>query len=503
MKQATLTIDKNFIVSKIDDRIYGSFVEHLGRSVYGGIYQPGQEAADENGFRLDVLSLVRELNIPIIRYPGGNFVSGYNWEDGVGPKETRIPAAELAWGVIETNRFGTDEFMSWCRLAGTKPMMAVNLGTRGIDEARNLLEYCNFKGGTRYSDMRIKNGFKEPHEIKLWCLGNEMDGPWQIGRKTAHEYGRLAAETSRVMKMLDPDIETVACGSSFWDMPTFGKWESEVLAECYDTVDYLSLHQYYGNQANNTAEFLANNIAMDRFINEVIAICDAEKAKARSKKSIHLSFDEWNVWYHTLETDKKIDRWSVAPPQLEDVYNFEDALLVGSMLITLLRHADRIKIACLAQLVNVIAPIMTSDLAAWKQTTFYPFAYTSRYGHGTVLQSVVDSPVYETEKLGEVPILDVAPVYDEEAETLTFFIVNKDLTEKAELTCDLRKFGGYQIVEHVALAHHDLKAVNTEAAPETVVPHSLGQSTLEDGKLRVILEKHSWNMIRLEFKNTF
>ncbi len=299
------------------------------------------------------------------------------------------------------------------------------------------------------------------------------------------------------MKMLDPSIETVACGSSGWGIPWFGKWESEVLAECYDQVDYLSLHQYYGNQANDTAEFLANNVAMESFIKEVIAICDAEKAKKRSKKTLHLSFDEWNVWYHSNEQDKKLERWTQAPHQLEDVYNFEDALLVGSMLITMLRHADRVKIACLAQLVNVIAPIMTSDASAWRQTTFYPFMYTSKYGRGTVLNTIVQSPVYDTKSLGQVPVLDAALVWDEANESLALFAVNKDLSEDLTLTCDLRQFEGYKVLEHVVLDHTDLKAVNTEAAPHTVAPVTGSGAVIEDGKLTAVFNKHSWNMIRL------
>jgi len=495
MKRATVAIDKHFKVSEVDKRIFGSFVEHLGRCVYEGIYQPGQATADENGFRRDVISLVREIDVPIVRYPGGNFVSGYNWEDGIGPKAERPARTDLAWTVIENNQVGVDEFAAWCRAVGTEPMMAVNLGTRGVADAKNLLEYCNFESGTYYSDLRAKYGNPKPHDIKLWCLGNEMDGPWQIGHKTAYEYGRIAAETARVMRMLDPTIETVACGSSNWEMPQFGKWESEVLAECYDEVDYLSLHQYYGNRDNNTSEYLASNLAMDRFIGEVIAICDAEKAKKRSNKTIHLSFDEWNVWYHSNEDH--VERWSQAPHQLEDIYNFEDALLVGSMLITLLRHADRIKIACMAQLVNVIAPIMTSDKSAWKQTIFHPYAYTSRYGRGTVLQSAVEAPMYETKRLGDVPVLDLVPIWDEAADTVTIFAVNKDLQEDVSLQCDLRQFDGYRVLEHVVLTHDNMKATNTEEAPETVSPHAGGSSRMEGGHLTAVLGKHSWNMIRL------
>ena len=301
MKKATLYIDKHCIVGEVDKRIYGSFIEHLGRAVYEGIYQPNSPFADEQGMRKDVIALIRKLNVPVVRYPGGNFVSGYHWEDGVGPKENRPEKIDLAWNVIESNQFGLNEFVDWTKKAGTSPMMAVNLGTRGVEDAKNIVEYCNLKGGSYYSDLRKKHGYEQPHDIKLWCLGNEMDGPWQMGHKTAQEYGRSAAEAGRIMKMVDPTIELVACGSSSLMMPTFGSWEGTVLSECYDQADYVSLHQYYGNQEDNTAEFLANTVAMDQFITSVISICDAVKAKRRKQKTINLSFDEWNVWYHSME----------------------------------------------------------------------------------------------------------------------------------------------------------------------------------------------------------
>ncbi|MBO7738991.1 MAG: alpha-N-arabinofuranosidase, partial [Oscillospiraceae bacterium] len=337
--KAALYIDKHFPVGEVDKRIFGSFVEHLGRSVYEGVYQPESPFADEQGMRKDVIDLVSELNVPIIRYPGGNFVSGYHWEDGVGPKEERPARVEPAWSVIETNQFGLNEFVDWTKKVNAEPMMAVNLGTRGPEDAKNLLEYCNIPRGSYYSDLRRKHGWEQPHNIKLWCLGNEMDGPWQMGHKTAEEYGRIAAETGRMMKMLDPEVELVACGSSSLYMDTFGQWEDTVLSESYDYVDYVSLHQYYDNEADNTPDFLASTVAMVKFINQVVAICDAVKAKKRKDKTINLSFDEWNVWYHSKEHDSKLERWIQAPHQLEDVYNMEDALLVGSMLITLLRHA--------------------------------------------------------------------------------------------------------------------------------------------------------------------
>lgn len=497
-RKATMTVDKQYQIAPVDDRIYGSFIEHLGRAVYGGIYEPGHPTADERGFRQDVMELVRKLDVPIVRYPGGNFVSGYDWEDGVGPVDKRPRKLDLAWKSVETNEVGTNEFMEWCRAVGTEAMMAVNLGTRGIDAARHLVEYCNHPEGTYWSDLRVSHGYEEPHNIKTWCLGNEMDGPWQIGHKTAEEYGRIACEAAKVMKWVDPDIELVACGSSNSQMPTFPEWEATVLDHTYEYVDYLSLHTYYGNRSGDTANYLAKSLDMDAFIRSVIATCDYVKAKKRSKKTIHLSFDEWNVWYHSNEQDQAIEPWSVAPPLLEDRYTFEDALLVGCMLTTLLKHADRVKIACLAQLVNVIAPIMTENGGpAWRQTIYYPYMHASLYGRGTALRPVVNSPVYDSQDFTDVPYLESAAVYDEEREELTIFAVNRDLEGSLLLECDARSFDDYGLTEHIVLEHDDVKAVNT-AKEEPVKPHNRGVSEVNDGILTAHLPKLSWNVIRLK-----
>ena len=393
---ARIILDPDFRIGTIDPRLYGSFVEHLGRCVYGGIYEPGHPTADDQGFRQDVLDLVRELGVPFVRYPGGNFLSGYNWEDGVGPVEDRPTRLDLAWRTTEPNLIGTNEFAEWAKRAGAEVNLAVNLGTRGVDAARNLIEYCNRPGGGYWSDLRRSHGVADPHKIKTWCLGNEMDGPWQIGQKTAGEYGRLASQTAHAMRLVDPSIELVACGSSNSQMPTFPEWEATVLDHAYGLVDYISLHIYYRYEYDDLGTFLAQSLDMDAFIETVIATCDFVQAKKRTRKQINLSFDEWNVWYHHRQHDREImasDPWQVAPPLTEDIYTHADALLVGSMLISLLRHADRVKIACLAQLVNVIAPIMTETGGpAWRQTIFYPFLHASRFGQGEVLDLQVRSP---------------------------------------------------------------------------------------------------------------
>lgn len=499
MIKANIITDKNFKVAEVDKRIYGSFIEHLGRAVYGGIYQKDNSLSDERGFRKDTLELINEIDVPIIRYPGGNFVSAYNWEDSVGPVNERPSRVELAWHVTETNEFGLNEFMDWSRAANTAPMMAVNLGTRGIDAARNVLEYCNFKGGTYYSDLRKKHGYEKPHDIKVWCLGNEMDGPWQIGHKSADEYGRLAWETGKAMKVVDPSIELVVCGSSGLMMPTFGDWESTVLGYCYDTVDYVSMHTYYNNHADDSADFLANTLNMDDFIKSVIATCDFVKGKRHSKKQINISFDEWNVWYHSNEADKKIEKWVKAPHQLEDVYNLEDALLVGGMLITMLNHCDRVKMACLAQLVNVIAPIMTSDTGAWRQTIFYPYMHASRYGRGVVLQTIADSPKYDSKTYCDVPYLDTCVVWNEENRAVTIFAVNKSFDDDMELTCDLRQFENLKSDEHIVLTHDSLKAENTELSPDNVMPVKCDATSVDGGVVSSVLPKKSWNVIRLSY----
>ena len=496
--QATLHLYRENVISEIDKRIYGSFIEHLGRAVYGGIYEPEHPTADDEGFREDVLKLVKELDVPIVRYPGGNFVSGYNWEDGTGPKEKRPRKLELAWKTIETNQVGIDEFQSWAKKANTDIMMAVNLGTRGPDEARNLLEYCNFPGGTYYADMRRKNGFEEPFNIKTWCLGNEMDGPWQICAKTAQEYGRIACETGKLMKTIDPEIELVACGSSSLTIPTFGEWERVVLENCYDYVDYISLHSYYNNTADDTSEFLAGSLDFDTFIKSVAAIADSVKAKKHSNKTINLSVDEWNVWYHSNDADAALEPWQIAPPQLEDIYNFQDALLVGCLLMTLLRNADRVKMACIAQLVNVIAPIMTENGgAAWAQTIFYPYLHASRYGRGLSLEVKTSCDCYTSTSGRSVPCLETAAVWNEESKELTIFAVNK-CDQPMQLTTSLNGFGSLSVIEHLTMAGYDLKAENNAEHPNNVGPHSDGKTTVDGNEAVSELAPYSWNVIRLK-----
>ncbi len=514
MPEARVVLDRDFAIGDTDPRLFGAFVEHLGRCVYGGIFEPGHPTADVGGFRRDVLALVRELAPTIMRYPGGNFVSGYNWEDGVGPVAQRPRRLDLAWFSTEPNTFGTNEFIDWCRAAQVEPMLAVNLGTRDGDAARNLVEYCNHPSGTAWSELRRAHGWDKPHDIRFWCLGNEMDGPWQMEAKTATEYGRIAVEAAKMMRWIDPRIELAACGSSGRNMPTFGQWEETVLEHTFDHVEYISLHTYVNNYKGDTAALIAAPDLMDSFIDEVVAIADAVAAKRRSSKRIMLSFDEWNVWYRTRRTrEARVkEGWPVAPPILEELYSMEDALAFGGMCISLLNHADRVKAACLAQLVNVIAPIMTATGGpAWRQTIFFPFADMSRCGRGRVLKPLVECDSFAASyydprgtidqffPIPAAPYLKLAAVADAQG-GLNLLALNRHLTDALEVDVSARGFASLAVADATQLRHDDLQARNTQAAPDTVAPGPLSSVSIDGGRIRATLPPASWNTIRLQPK---
>lgn len=498
MNPAHLSIDPNIALTDIDPRLYGNFVEHLGRCVYGGIYEPGHPTTTPEGWRGDVLEMTRELAPPIVRYPGGNFVSAYNWEDGVGPREQRPRRLDYAWRVTEPNLVGTNEFMDWCRLVGTTPLMAVNLGTRGMEDARRLLEYCNHPGGSQLSDWRISHGYREPHNIRTWCLGNEMDGPWQTGHKTADEYGRLAAETARAMRQFDEKLELVACGSCGPYLPTYPEWDRTVLEHAYDQVDYLSVHLYVHDIERTPADYLAVSRIMENQLRTTIGLCDFIQTKHRSKKKMMLCFDEWNVWDWHFMHPQDFQPWQEAPAQVEQTYRMIDAVVFGSLMITLLKHAARVRIACVAQLVNVIAPIMTETGGrAWRQATFYPLLHGSRYGRGEVLDMRVSSPGYESKEFGTVPYLESVATRDPATGHITIFAINRHQSEPLPIEVHLPGTSGYQLLEHIILADEDPQAVNTAANPQRLVPRLLTNGKLTNDFLTAELPPLSWNVIRL------
>jgi len=496
--KATVIADRDFAISDIDRRIFGAFVEHMGRCVYTGIFEPGHPTADAKGFRQDVADLTKELGVTIVRYPGGNFLSGYNWEDGVGPVAERPRRLDLAWFSTETNVFGANEFVDWCQKVGVEPMLGVNLGTRGADEARRFVEYCNHPSGSQLSELRRKHGYDKPHDVKFWCLGNEMDGPWQIGAKTAREYGRLALETAKVMRWVDPSIELAACGSSNREMATYARWEYEVLDHCFDYVDFISLHTYFTNPHDSTEEFLGNIELLDFFIKEVASIADAVAANRRSPKRIMLSLDEWNVWYKARShTDLRKPGWPEHPPLIEEVYNVEDALLVGGALITLLNNSDRVKAACMAQLVNIIGPIMTEPGGpAWRQTIFHPFALTTRYAQGRVLRTLATSPTYAGKASPKMPYLHACVTDDGASGQVVVFALNRHLREEMDLDVVLRGFGpDRRIVSALQVSNPNFKAVNTRDEPNNVAPQPIRTIAMKDHTIRAKLPPGSWSVI--------
>lgn len=500
--KARVAVHREFRVGTIDERLYSAFIEHMGRAINGGIYDPGHPEADERGFRRDVLALVRDLKIPAIRYPGGNFVSAYNWEDGIGPKDRRPVRLDLAWRCKETNQVGINDFAHWASMAGIEMMLAVNLGSRGLEEARNFLEYVNFPGGTAWSDLRRSHGVSEPYGVKMWCLGNEMDGPWQIGHKVATEYGRLADETAKAFKAFDRNIETVVCGSSNDKMATYPEWEREVLEECYENVDYISMHKYFGNNSKDTLNYFAKVEETGRYIQAVGAIIDYVKAKKRAKNDVRISFDEWNVWYHDRDVDSRRIKewdWPEAPPLLEESYNFEDALFVACLLNEFIRRSDRVRIACIAQLVNVIAPIRAEkDGPAWRQTIYYPYQMASLYGRGDALQVSVDAPRYDCRVAADVPYLDAAAVHDQQGGMVTLFLVNRHLTESAALDVSLTGFLQPQLDRHIAMAGHALTDTNGADHQDKVAPSPGSGVGIEDGRLRGSLPPLSYHVLRVK-----
>mgnify|MGYP001072076784 CR=1 FL=1 len=515
--RATGAAHKDFTIARIDDRLYGAFLEHLGRAIYSGIYEPDHPSADGNGMRGDVAQLVRDLNVPIVRYPGGNFVSAYNWEDGIGPRAERPTRLDLAWHTSDSNAVGVHEFADWCETVGTEMMLAINLGSRGLDEARQFVEYVNGPTGSYWGDLRAKHGRAAPFGVRHWCLGNEMDGPWQVGHKTADEYGRLASEVAKTLRAFDRSLELIVCGSSNADMKTYPEWERIVLDHTYESVDHISLHMYFANRENetalaagageetlarNTANYLALNEKLDRYIATVQSTINYTKANKRSKHDVFISFDEWNVWYHSRQQDRAIldgnKGWPHAPRLLEDIYNFEDVLQVGCILNTFIRHADVVRIACIAQLVNVIAPIMTEPGGdAWRQTIYYPYYFASVFGRGTALQLQVNAPGYDSLHGDNVPYVDISAVHDAEGGTLTFFAVNRHATEKLDVKVALQGFEAGTVIDHRVMTHADLRATNTLGAQRNVTPRKGRGARVADGDLRVSMPPYSYQMIRV------
>ena len=494
-------VDSRRTISPIDRNLFGSFLEHLGRAIYEGISDPGSKLSDSSGFRKDVMDEIRHLGVPIIRYPGGNFVSGYNWLDGVGPKQDRPRVLDRAWNSSNSNQFGTNEFLAWCKAVGTEPLMGLNLGTGTPEQAADLVEYCNISSGTRWSDLRRKHGIAGPYKVKHWCLGNEMDGWWQIGHMSAFEYGMKAADAARQMRAVDPSfsLELVACGSSGPGMPTYLEWDREVLEQCYDYVDGLSLHRYFENAeppGGDSAKFLAMNLSMEKQIAETVAVCDLVRGHKRSPKKLWLSFDEWNVWYRERSGDAVNGHGKEAPHLLEEIYNLEDALLVGGLINSLVRNSDRVKLACLAQLVNVIAPIMTNADGLFRQTIYYPYSWALQFARGAALNLLVESSTYEVAKMDPVPHVDVAGSFNSGDGSVSLFILNRDLSNAHDIEINWEDHAPSKVLSASLLTGDDLKAVNSFQTPQKVAPQTFAKPATTGSRTKFEVPARSYTVLQ-------
>ena len=473
--------------------MFGGFVEHMGRCVYEGVYDPTSAHADEHGCRRDVLDALGELRLTAMRYPGGNFASGYHWRDGIGPRSDRPTVRELAWQSLETNQFGTDEFIALCGRMGWEPMLTVNLGTGTPEEARDWVEYCNAPVGTRVANERAANGHPDPYRVRLWCLGNEMDGSWQLGHVPARDYAIRAQQTSKLMKDLDRSIKTVLSGSSATWMPTFAEWDREVLRYVGDHADYISLHRYVDNRADDTPDFLASGASIDNQIEAIDAVCRAVQAERRSDKRQYLCFDEWNVWYKNLDVD---GAGKVAPHLIEEIYNLEDALVVAQFLNSFIRHADVVHIANLAQNVNVIAPLITRGDELLVQSSFHAIRMFAQRRTGTALQVAVDGPTYQARTNGAVAVIDASLILD--GTTMHLFCVNRSIDDAAPVELVVPGSNGAALRNGELLTGSDPKLANSFETPDAVSAVGFEQVTTTETGARFELPPMSFAALTLD-----
>ena len=485
MEPTKLILDREYQIAPLDPRIFGGFLEHIGRAVYEGVYDPQSKHADKNGFRKDVLKSMKPLGFTAMRYPGGNFASGYHWLDGVGPRASRPSIRDLASQSNEPNQFGTDEFIQLSRMMGWTPMIAANLGTGTPEEARNWVEYCNSPVGTKYANLRAENGAAEPYQVKLWCLGNEMDGHWQQGHVPADQYAIRAQQAAKLMKDVDPSIELVVCGSAEIGLPTYMEWDRTVLEYVGDYAEYLSLHRYAAKWKSETSDYLAVTRSIDEQIEAAAGLCRYVQARNRSKKRYALAFDEWNVWYRTQNAESVNGHGKFAQHLVEEEYNLEDALVVAGFLNSFIRHADVVKIANLAQIVNVIAPILTRGDDLLLQSIYYPFLLYAQRRVGIALQPVVKGPGYESPSYGFVHTIDASAIQGNDA--LHVFLVNRSPNESATTQITSAGIPLKSVQSAELITGPSAMACNTFEKPNTICNQKFSNIKIEDGKAVVQL----------------
>ena len=486
--RARIKIDTERTIGDIDPKIYGNFIEHLGRCIDGGLFEEASSLSDSNGFRRDVLDAARKLKVTLLRWPGGNFSSNYHWQDGIGPRDQRPRRLEMAWGTVESNRFGTHEFLQYAEMMGTEPYICANLGTGTWEEAQQWVEYCNSAADTAMTRLRKQNGRQEPWKVTYWGLGNEMDGPWQMGHRSAEDYGKFALEAAKLMKWTDPSVKLIAAGSSnFGTGIDWIGWNRTVLDYLKRHADYLAIHMYVGNRDNDYYEFLSSSVDLDRRIKTVEGVIDAALSGEPRGRRIYIAWDEWNVWYRARGPQQRGRRI------LEERYNLEDALVVATFLNSFVNHSHIVKIANMAQLVNVIAPIFTSEQGMFLQTIYYPLQLFANNTRGKSLELFVEGPRYESRRFGEVPYLDASAGYDNG--TLVLNVVNRHREQaiETEFEAQDKQFAGPAEVAEVN--GPDVKSENNF---ESTTVRTVTRTINANGhSLRYRFPPHSYVMLKV------
>lgn len=485
--RARIKIDTERTIGAIDPMIYGNFIEHLGRCINGGVFEEGSPLSDSNGYRRDVLDASKKMNVSLLRWPGGNFSSNYHWKDGIGPRDQRPPRLEMAWGTVESNRFGTHEFLQYAEMLGTRPYICANLGTGTWEEAQQWVEYVNSPADTAMTRLRKQNGRAQPWNVKIWGLGNEMDGPWQMGHRSAEDYGKFALEAAKLMKWTDPSLKLIAAGSSnFAAGADWTGWNRTVLDFLKRHADYLALHLYVGNREDNYYEFLASSRDLDERTKTCEGIIDMALSGEPRNHKIYIAWDEWNVWYRARGPQQRGRRI------LEEHYNLEDALVIATFLNSFLNHAHIVKIANLAQLVNVIAPIFTNEKGLFLQTIYYPLQLFAKNSRGTALELYVESPKYESRRFGEVPYVDTSAAYDNGSLVLNVVNRHRDQPIECEFQTQDKQFSG--AVEIAEVNGPDIKAENDFGS---IKVQAVTRSARADGgTLRYTAPPHSYTMLK-------
>lgn len=487
--RARVKIDTERTIGEIDQKIYGNFIEHLGRCIDGGVFEEGSKLSDANGFRRDVMDAVRKLNVTLLRWPGGNFVSNYHWKDGIGPRDARPPRLEMAWGTVESNRFGTHEFLQYAEMLKTEPYVAVNLGTGSWTDAQQWVEYCNSSADTEMTRLRKKNGRQDPWKVTYWGLGNEMDGPWQMGHRSADDYGKFALEAAKLMKWTDPNIKLIAAGSSHFatGIDWIG-WNRTVLEHLKRHIDYLAIHLYVGNRDNDYGEFLTSSLDLQDRITTTEGVINAAMSGEPRNRKLYIAWDEWNVWYRARGPQQRGRRI------LEERYNLEDALVVATFLNTFVNNAHIVKIANMAQLVNVIAPIFTNQEGLFLQTIYHPLQLFANNSKGQALRLHTDSPKYESKRFGPVPFLDTSAAYDNG--TLVLNVVNRNQNQAVdtEFEAQDKEFSG--TVEVAEVNGPDIKAENDFGV--TKVKTTTRNANAKGRTFRHSFPPHSYTMLKVK-----